>query len=104
MRRFVTWFSRSVLLCVFSVGSFAIADVIPANYILLAPPDFIGQPAAGTTPSRAWIYVGSYATQQDCGTAKGTMQYAFVEGGKVTRKPLPSVAACISATDYNKLN
>ncbi len=78
--------------------------VVPANFILLAPPEFIGNPATGSSPNHHWVYVGSYATQGDCENAKGSMQYAIVENGTVTRQPLPASSTCLSAADYSNLN
>ena len=79
--------------------------VVPANFILLAPPEFVGNPTAGSSPSRRWIYVGSYATQGDCESAKASTQYPIVDSsGTVTRQALPGGSICISAAEYNSLN
>ena len=90
------------------IPSFSAAQtttVVPANFVLLAPPEFIGNPATGPSPTRHWVYVGSYATQVDCESAKASMQYAmFDSSGKVTRQPLPAASACLSAAEFNNLN
>jgi hypothetical protein len=78
---------------------------LPDNFILLVPPEFIGNPSTGSSPNRRWVYVGSYAAQGDCESAKATMQYPIVDGnGIVTRQALPGNSICLSKADYNNLN
>jgi hypothetical protein len=90
------------------IPSFSAAQtttVVPANFVLLAPPEFAGNPVTGPVPTRHWIYVGSYATQADCDNAKASMRYAISDSsGKVTRLPLPAASTCLSEADVEILN
>ncbi len=85
--------------------STTVPTVVPDNFILLVPPEFIGNPSTGSLPNRRWIYVGSYATERDCESAKATMQYPIVDGkGTMTRPALPESSICLSKMDHNNLN
>jgi hypothetical protein len=77
---------------------------LPNNFILLVPPEFIGNPSTGSSPNRRWVYAGSYAAQGDCESAKATMQYPIVDDGIVRRQALPGNSICLSKADYNNLN
>src|SRR5260370_30374957 len=85
--------------------STTVPRVVPDNFILMAPPEFIGNPSTGSLPNRRWIYVGSYATERDCESAEATMKYPIVDGkGTMTRSAPPESSICLSNADHNNLN
>jgi hypothetical protein len=73
----------------------------------MVPPDFFGEPAAGSTPNMRWIQAGTFATQGDCEAAKGSanvqLDNTIVDPKKETSvrqhttKKIPGDAVCVPA-------
>jgi hypothetical protein len=80
------------------------------SYWLMVPPEFIGQPAAGSVPNRNWMNIGEYATQGDCETAKQSASVEFfniqvdnngVQTPQHTLKSVPANAACVPSNSFD---
>ncbi len=91
------------------MATLAGAQVV-GGYWLMVPPEFVGQPAVGSTPNRNWISIGTYATQADCDAARqsSSMEFFSTQVGTSGQTPvqhtapkLPTNAACVPENSFD---
>jgi hypothetical protein len=75
------------------------------SYVLIVPPEFLGQRPTTSSPSPQWLYMDKFATQQECEAFKATakLRIALTDGdGHHTVKSLayPSNSACMTFAEF----